>query len=178
MKRKLRKLQKANAGRVPVDGKGRPTVITEAVIQTLVEAFRAGASIREAAACAGVSKSAVCNYLKNNLDFQDKIQTLGATPSVMAKMVVFKAIQEGSVDVSRWLLEIELKRSSERERAKTLRAQRKALAIAGTVNAGENPEKDGYLSTLIEAMQPSSKEAKTDSKETNEKAGNGTNVSG
>lgn len=114
--------------------KGRPSVITDEVIKKLIAAFKMGLSIREAAAFADVSKTAIYEFIDSNTEFKDKIKTLQATPSMLAKVAIYGAIAAGDLEICKWHLDRQAKRELERERAGLIRLQKKELERAN------NPE--------------------------------------
>ncbi len=114
--------------------KGRPCVITSDVLEKLIGAFQMGLSIREAAAFVGISKTAICDYLAKNPEFKDNVKTLQIKPSTLAKVTIYGALAAGDIEVSRWFLERQSKRESEKERARLMRVQRQEIERAS------NPE--------------------------------------
>lgn len=84
---------------------GRPTKFTPETIQVLEEAFCCGATREEAAAYAGVSRTALYNYLEKNKEFVDRIEGLRAMPQLLAKRNLLKRLQEGDLGTSWEVLE-------------------------------------------------------------------------
>lgn len=112
--------------------RGAPAVITPPVETQILMGVRAGMSINTASAYAGVPKSTVHDYIKNNPDFSDKIQTIRETPLSLALMTVYQALEAGDLETSKWYIEQCRKREIERERARLMRAQRLNLRGADT----------------------------------------------
>lgn len=110
------------------------TVMTTETIKKLIAGFKQGLSVRECAAFADVSKTAIYDFLSENTEFKDRVKTLQWTPKMLAKLVIVAAIQAGDAQISMWFLEREFKKQTERERARLLRQQRKMLERA------DNPE--------------------------------------
>ena len=107
--------------------RGRPLAITEGDNLKIIRAATAGMSVPEIAAYLSVSKTAVINYLERNKKLKDEIETLKNKPKSLAKLIILEELENGNVDVSRWLLERETKLAVERERAKLIRVQREVL---------------------------------------------------
>ena len=114
---------------------GKKTVMTTETIKKLVAGFKQGLSVRECAAFADVSKTAIYDFLSENTEFKDRVKTLQWTPKMLAKLVVVAAIQAGDAQISMWYLERELKRKTERERQRLMRMQRRTLEMTNKVEA-------------------------------------------
>ena len=117
-------------------GRGRPPAITDGDKLKIIRAATAGMSIPEIAAFLSVSKTAVINYLERNRKLKDEIETLKNKPKSLAKMIILEELENGNIDVSKWLLERELKLAGERERLKLIRVQREVLK---NNNVPDNP---------------------------------------
>jgi len=74
----------------PVDRGGRPTVITEAVIQKLGLGYSMGFTNAEAALFCGVSESALGVFLSKNPKFKEWRDQLKQSPKLKAKLALFK----------------------------------------------------------------------------------------
>lgn len=88
-----------------IDVGGRPTVITPEVIRKLEDAFSIGASDLEACFVAGIGKTALYEYQKQNPDFTERKEALKQMTSYAARKVVNDKIIEGDVDTATWQLE-------------------------------------------------------------------------
>lgn len=84
---------------------GRPTVMTSEVLQKLEYAFASGLSDREASLYAGISESTLYNYCNKNEEFLERKALLKEHTKMRAKLVIAKAIEEGSVRTAQWYLE-------------------------------------------------------------------------
>lgn len=84
---------------------GRPTVITEGVLQKLEMAFFNGATDKEAIFQADISSSAFYDYCKENPEFAERKEQLKDQTKYQARMNVAEAIREGDKQLSQWYLE-------------------------------------------------------------------------
>jgi hypothetical protein len=76
---------------------GRTTKMTEVTLQKLEQAFAWGCSDIEAFLFAGINKSTLYDYCTKNPGFTDRKETLKTTPTMKAKMVIYKAIEDGDL---------------------------------------------------------------------------------
>lgn len=90
-----------------IDGtdRGRPTVMTEALVNKMEYGFMKGLNITECCHYADISRQTFYNYVENNPDFMDRIEELRSNPSTTAKLNVVEAIEKGDTDLSKWWLE-------------------------------------------------------------------------
>ena len=84
---------------------GRPTVMTEAVLQKLEYGFLKGLTDEQCCVYAEISTSTLYNYCNENPEFLERKEQLKNNPSVKAKLNIVEAIEEGNVDISKWYLE-------------------------------------------------------------------------
>ena len=84
---------------------GRPTVMTEEVLQKLEYAFMRGLSDVEACLYANIATSTLYNYCNDNPDFMERKEELKKHPTAQAKLNVTEAIENGDTDISKWYLE-------------------------------------------------------------------------
>ena len=84
---------------------GRPTVMTEEVLQKLEFAFMRGLTDVEACLYADIATSTLYNYGKENPEFLERKEELKKHPTAQAKLNVYEAIENKDVDVSKWYLE-------------------------------------------------------------------------
>jgi len=84
---------------------GRPTVMTDDVLDKLNQAFSLGCSDREACLFADINPATLYNYQKENPEFLDRKQTLKEKPVLKARSNIVKALQEGDIETAKWLLE-------------------------------------------------------------------------
>ena len=84
---------------------GRPTVVTEMVLQKLEEAFSIGCSDKEACVYANISERTLYYYQDSNPDFLQRKQLLKEKVVLLARQTVAKAIQNGDEKSAQWLLE-------------------------------------------------------------------------
>lgn len=78
-------------------GAGRPTVMTEKTLAALKEAMTWGCSNIACCAYADISKTAFYNYLEENPDFKEYLDTLRETPEFKARRVINKALDEDDI---------------------------------------------------------------------------------
>lgn len=84
---------------------GRPTVMTEEVLQKLEYAFMRGLSDVEACLYANIATSTLYNYCNDNPYFMERKEELKKYPTAQAKLNVTEAIENGDTDISKWYLE-------------------------------------------------------------------------
>jgi hypothetical protein len=84
---------------------GRPTVMTDEVIQKLEYAFIHGLTDLEACLYANISKSTLYNYCEENPAFLERKEALKQHPTAKARLNVTEAIENGDEDLSKWWLE-------------------------------------------------------------------------
>ncbi len=113
-------------------------IITGEILKDIKTAFKAGLSIREAAAFVKIGKTTLYQFLSDNPEIKEDLLTLKATPSMLAKLAIFAAIESGDIEACKWLLERESKREFERERIGLIRAQKQSLEIAGNFEEAQN----------------------------------------
>jgi len=82
---------------------GRPTVMTDATVQKLEEAFLMGCSDQEACLNADISKATLYNYQKEHPEFLDRKARLKENPFLLARTTVIKSL--GEVKNAQWYLE-------------------------------------------------------------------------
>lgn len=117
---------------------GKFGIITGEILKDIKTAFKAGLSVREAAAFVKIGKTTLYDFLTNNPEIREDLLTLKATPSMLAKLAIFAAIERGDIEACKWLLERESKRAFERERIGLIRAQKQALEISGNFEEGQD----------------------------------------
>ena len=84
---------------------GRPTIMTEPVLNKLTFAFARGLSDREACLYADINPQTLYDYCKKNPAFAEQKELLKEQPKMKAKLNVTKAIEEENADISKWYLE-------------------------------------------------------------------------
>jgi glycerophosphoryl diester phosphodiesterase len=84
---------------------GRPTVMTEDVLQKLEEAFLNGASDRQACFLANIAEGTLYNYIKDNPDFGERKELLKQMTAYRAKQVIKSEIENNKADTAKWYLE-------------------------------------------------------------------------
>lgn len=83
---------------------GRKEVIDELKLQKLEQAFMMGCSDAEACLYAGISTATLYNYQQKNSEFLEQKQVIKTNPKLLARRNVFRALNEGDVEVSKWYL--------------------------------------------------------------------------
>ena len=84
---------------------GRPTVMTETILQKLEEGFCAGLTDEECCLYANICTSTLYNYCNDNKDFLERKELLKRQPLIRAKLNVTKNINMGDLTDSKWYLE-------------------------------------------------------------------------
>jgi hypothetical protein len=84
---------------------GRPTVMTEAVLGKLEEAFSIGASDKEACFYAGINPDTLYEYCKVHPTYTERKQALKDMPLYAARKNIVKAINDGDKDMTKWYAE-------------------------------------------------------------------------
>lgn len=84
---------------------GRPTVITEEVLQKLETAFAMGCSDREACLYADICSATLYNYQNANPDFLEHKNALKEKPVLMARAVILDKLQDKDAETAKWYLE-------------------------------------------------------------------------
>jgi hypothetical protein len=87
-------------GRPLFDGKNEALVLAK-----LQYAFTIGGSVKEACSLADISTDSFYRYCKRYPDFRNKIEGLQTTPTLLARMTIFKSLQDGNVKTAQWHLE-------------------------------------------------------------------------
>lgn len=84
---------------------GRPTVMTEAVVNKLEYGFMKGLTDEQCCLYAGISKQTLYDYCHAHPEFVDRKELLKHNPSVQAKINIAEGIENGDIDTSKWYLE-------------------------------------------------------------------------
>lgn len=84
---------------------GRPTVMTETVLQKLEYGFMKGLTDEQACGYADIAPSTLYNYCSDHPEFMERKEQLKNNPSVKAKINIVEAIEEGNAELSKWWLE-------------------------------------------------------------------------
>ena len=84
---------------------GRPTVMTQEVIEKLEEAFSIGATDKEACFLAKISMATLYNYCQDKKEFLERKEALKDMVKYQARKNVAEAIHEGDKPLSQWYLE-------------------------------------------------------------------------
>lgn len=88
---------------------GRPTVMTEAVLAKLEEAFAIGATDLEAYGRAGISKDAFYDYQNKHPEFTERKKYLKNMLKYQSRYNISEKINEGDIDTAKWYLERKVK---------------------------------------------------------------------
>lgn len=94
------------------DGKyntGRPTVMTEPVLQKLEQAFSLDCSDEEACLHAGISPSTLYNYQNEHKEFLERKNLLKKTLVLKARTVIAEALNKNDRCTASWYLERKMK---------------------------------------------------------------------
>ena len=84
---------------------GRKTIMTEAMVNKLEQAFVYGMTDLEACLYAGISKQTLYNYQDKFPEFVDRKELLKNSVALKAKANIAKSIDEGDKADTRWWLE-------------------------------------------------------------------------
>ena len=84
---------------------GRPTVMTDDVLEKLEMYFTKGLSDREACLLANINPSTLYNYCNEHPEFLERKELLKEKIKTRAKLNVAEAIENKDVDISKWYLE-------------------------------------------------------------------------
>jgi hypothetical protein len=84
---------------------GRPTVMTEEMVEKLEMLFAKGLSDREACLIADINPQTLYNYCNDNPEFFERKELLKEQVKTKAKLNVAEAINNNDVDLSKWYLE-------------------------------------------------------------------------
>jgi len=84
---------------------GRPTVMTEIVLQKLEECFLAAMTDREACCIAGIGEATLYDYCAANEKFSEKKETLKDMPSAMAKNIIKRSLTDGELSTAKYVLD-------------------------------------------------------------------------
>lgn len=85
---------------------GRPTIMTQDVINKLELGFMMGFNVLECCLYADISTQTYYNYLKKNKDFVDRVERLQQNVSMYAKMNLSESIiKDKNREDSKWHLE-------------------------------------------------------------------------
>ena len=87
------------------DGRGRPPVIDEKVVQKLEQAFMIDATDEEACLFAGICRTTLHKYQKQNPEFVDRKILLKKSLTLKAKLNIAASVNKGDKPDSKWLLE-------------------------------------------------------------------------
>ena len=82
---------------------GRPTKMTDEVVMKLEQAFAIDASVGEACSYADISRNTFYVWLKENPDFQDRIDELRERPILKARQTIVKGLD--NVQGAQWYIE-------------------------------------------------------------------------
>jgi hypothetical protein len=84
---------------------GRPTVMTDDVIQKLKFGFMKGLTDDECCDFAEICTSTLYNYCNQNPEFMEQKERWKHRPSTKAKINIVEAVENGDVELSKWSLE-------------------------------------------------------------------------
>lgn len=84
---------------------GRPSVVTQEVINKLEQAYIMGCTDIEACLYANISRTALNNYMKKNEDFKSRREMLKKNPALKARHNIYKSLEEGDLPTSKWFAE-------------------------------------------------------------------------
>ena len=105
MEEKLTGIQKAQLARPngSYENVGRPTKMTDETIMKLEQAFAIDATVEEACSYADISRNTFYVWLKENPEYQDRIDELRQRPILKARQTVVKSLE--TPEGARWYME-------------------------------------------------------------------------
>lgn len=87
------------------NGVGRPTVLTEEVVQKLESVFKLGVTIDAACTYANIARSTFYDHYNHDIEFRTKIDTAKDYARIAAGSVVINAIvKDRDVEAAKWWL--------------------------------------------------------------------------
>jgi len=104
VKRPAKKAIKKPVIKKPARAIGRPAIVTEAVLQKLLEAFALGCTDLEACFYADIGKSTLYNYQDANPDFVERKERLKERPVLLARKVIVDALLDNDRGIADKLL--------------------------------------------------------------------------
>ena len=87
----------------PINPYGRPTVMTDDVLEKLKQGFLFGCTDEQACAFADISPATLYNYQKENPEYLEQKNTWKQNPILKAKATVYGKLNEA--DTAKWYLE-------------------------------------------------------------------------
>lgn len=84
---------------------GRPTVMTENVLNKLEEAFSWGCTDVEASLFAGIDPRTLYTYCEKHPEFSQRKETLKKNPALKARRVLFGDIEKGDSATAKYVLD-------------------------------------------------------------------------
>ena len=89
---------------IPKREEGRPTVMTDVVLQKLEQGFLMGFNDTEACLYANIAPSTLYKYQENNPEFAEKKNHLRENPKMIAKTTVYNRLGRDP-ETAKWYLE-------------------------------------------------------------------------
>lgn len=84
---------------------GQPTKMTESTLKLLQEAFEWGCPDHEACLHAGISHTTLYNYQEKHPEYVERKKTLKEHPTLKARRILQKELDEGNGNTAKWYLE-------------------------------------------------------------------------
>ena len=88
---------------------GRPTVMTDSVLQKLEDEFKKGHSDEEACNVADIAIATLYNYQKEHPEFLDRKRMLKSQPNYLAREIIYEKLVKGDSDMAKWYAERKMK---------------------------------------------------------------------
>lgn len=104
---------------------GRPTVMTQEMVNKLEYGFLKGLTDDQCCLFAGISKQTLYDYCHAHPEFFDRKELLKQNPSMKAKINIAEGIESGDPDLSKWYLE---------RKNKDEFSLKQDVSVSGTVN--------------------------------------------
>lgn len=126
---------------------GRPRIIDKDTLQKLEYGFSIGCGDVEACLYAGISKSTLYNYQRENPDFVNRKEQLKDNVVLKARLAVESAIEKGDAATARWYLE--RKRKEEFSTKHELDSNVSVRVEKIFITAEEQKEVDDHIKDVI-----------------------------
>jgi hypothetical protein len=135
-------------GKNPV---GRPSIVDDAVVQKLEEAFAIGCNDTQACAYVSLNRVTFYAYIKKHPEFLNRINDLKQRPVLKARKTIYENLNEPGT--AKWFLERKLRDEFGDNKEAT------AISLNGqfvVLYAGSNKENQGSLQTPLRSSDKDS----------------------
>lgn len=140
---------------MPKDKGGRPTVMTESVLQKLKESFLMGLTDSLACLHAGIAEATLYDYCKTNKEFAEKKEAWKRNPGYKARKNIMRDIEIGDVNTSKWYLE---RKCKDEFSLRTEQTGKNGGPIQERIKYIEKKEIEEYENHIEETIKPENNE--------------------